>query len=52
MFKENDGPTSCADAYISYNEALNGGVIYATEEAVIDWKCDMTNNSALSGSAM
>lgn len=34
------------------NEAVEGGAIYAIDEATVDWSCDIRESSAISAQAM
>ena len=49
---EGDGITSCTGASLVGHEGVDGGAIYAVDDAVIDWACDLVENKALAGPAM
>ena len=52
LHKEGDGKASCEGASILEHEGVNGGAIYAVDDAELDWACDLEGNSAFAGSAM
>lgn len=52
LYKEGDGTATCEGATIRLNQGVDGGAIYAVEDAVLDWACDLIGNSALAGPAM
>ena len=52
MYKEGDGNASCEGASILEHEGVDGGAIYAVDDAELDWACDLEGNSALAGPAM
>lgn len=52
LYKEGEGETSCTGASILQHQGVDGGAIHAVDGAVLDWACDIGNNSALAGPAM
>ena len=52
LYAEGDGITSCKGASIVKHTGVDGGAIYAVEDAVLDWACDLKENEALVGPAM
>ncbi len=52
LYKKGVGSVSCAGASAEGNQAVDGGGVYAVENATLHWECDMVDNSALSGPAM
>ena len=52
LHKEGDGTVSCEEASILLNKGVDGGAIHAVQDAVLDWACDLRENSALAGPAM
>lgn len=52
LYKRGEGTASCSGAYIARNSALDGGALYVSDDATLDWQCDLNMNSALSGAAM
>lgn len=52
LYTAGDGLSSCKGSSVVDNNAVEGGAIYAVEDAVVDWACHLVNNRALSGPAM
>ena len=52
LYAESKSKTVCAGVFVMGHTAVYGGAIYATEEAVLDWACDLAGNEALLGPAM
>ncbi|CAM9293851.1 unnamed protein product, partial [Laminaria digitata] len=52
LYKKGEGTASCEGASILGHEGVDGGAIYAVEDAVLDWACDLVDNKALAGPAM
>lgn len=52
LYKEGKGTASCVGASIQDNKGVDGGAIYADEDATLDWACDLKGNFALAGPAM
>lgn len=52
LYTEGDGLSSCKGASVVNHNAVDGGAIYAVEDAEVDWACHLVKNRALSGPAM
>lgn len=52
LYKKGTGSVSCAGASAEGNQAVDGGGVYAVENATLHWECDLVENSALSGPGM
>ena len=52
MYVEGDGNTSCIGTTVEKNSAVDGGAIYAVDDAVLDWACALIGNEAITGPAM
>lgn len=52
LYKEGSGSTVCSNATITEHMGVDGGAVYALANAVVDWECDLVNNTALTGPAM
>lgn len=52
LYKIGEGHTSCSGATIDSHTGVDGGAIYAVDEATLDWQCDLGRNTAVSGPAM
>lgn len=52
LYKEGAGNTSCQGASVLRHKGVDGGAIYIVEDAILDWECDLGENSALAGPAM
>ena len=52
MYKEGKGNASCEGASILEHNGVDGGAIYAVEDAKLEWACDLGENTALAGPAM
>ncbi|CAM9130909.1 unnamed protein product [Laminaria digitata] len=52
LYKEGAGETSCSGASILAHEAVDGGAIYAVDDATVHWACDIRDTSAISGPAI
>lgn len=48
----NAGFTSCMGATVEGSTAVDGGGVYAVKGATVEWACDLSRNSALSGPGM
>lgn len=49
---EGAGTTSCEGGSVEKHRGVDGGAVYAVEDAVVDWACHLIDNEALSGPAM
>ena len=52
LYKEGRGDVSCVGATVLRSKGVNGGAIYAVNDAVLDWRCNISENTALAGPAM
>ena len=54
MYVEGDGSTSCigTGTIVEKNSAVDGGAIYAVDDAVLYWACALIGNDAITGPAM
>jgi len=52
LYKKGAGSVSCTGASAERNQAVDGGGVYAVENATLSWSCDLVGNSALSGPAV
>ena len=52
LYREGTGNTSCEGASILQHDAVDGGAIYAIDDATVNWACDIRENSVISASAM
>lgn len=52
LYKKGTGNTRCSGTSIEMHKALDGGAIYALDDADLDWECDLLRNTALAGPAM
>lgn len=52
LFKREESTVLCSEAIIERHEAIEGGAIYAMDESILDWRCDLVENTAVSGPAM
>ncbi|CAM9101274.1 unnamed protein product, partial [Laminaria digitata] len=49
LYKGGAGETSCTGASILGHEAVDGGAIYAVDDATVHWECDIRDTSAITG---
>lgn len=52
LHKNGKGNCSCSGSTIEGHIALDGGAVYAFDDAVLDWQCNLVGNFALSGPAL
>lgn len=52
LYKEGQGNVSCEGASILLSEGVDGGAVYAADNADLHWACDLKNSSALAGPAL
>lgn len=52
LYKVGVGNTICSNATIEGNVGVDGGAIYAVDGAIVDWECDLVENTALTAPAM
>lgn len=52
LYKEGEGNATCVGASIVKSKGVDGGAIYAVDDAVLDWACHLIGNTALAGPAM
>lgn len=52
LYKEGGGKATCTGASIVGHIGVDGGAIYAVDDADLYWECDLIENVALSGPAM
>lgn len=52
LYKKGVGDTSCSGAVIEQHTGVDGGAIYALDDAKLEWECDLLKNTAVAGPAM
>lgn len=52
LYAIGDGKTTCEGTAVVNHNGVEGGAIYAADDAIIDCSCHLIGNKALSGPAM
>lgn len=52
LYTEGGGTASCKEGSAKNNSAVDGGGVYAVDNATVEWECDLFSNSAMSGPGM
>lgn len=52
LYNKGGGIVSCTGGLVEGNHAVDGGGVYVVENATLDWACDLTGNTALTGPGM
>ena len=52
LYVKGEGNASCNGSSVERHRGVNGGAIYAVDEAVLYWACHLVDNKAFMGPAM